>query len=235
MGIDDRLVLFALGCVLGFILGRFDLRLRDIKDQMNEIDECVHECRKRIRDERGTMKISAIRHGALLVVVALCFVSTYLSGSAANKSNDTSQRVIQLQSEQKQNVDCTTQVLFDAIRALNERTTYSGAQADANIALVQGQLDLLLRSQDPNLTDAEGQELFQTYVAKVQEFIELANKTKGQQLEFPYPTVEDLTRCLADKPNDNNPDPSEGSTPTPSSQAVPTDSSSPESAPSPTG
>jgi len=202
MGIDDRLVFLLLGCAIGFVLGRLDRRLRAMKEQMDEIDECVHECRKRIRNERGAMRMPSRNNIALFLVVAMTLYAAVMSQLASNTSNDTSDRVITLQAEQKQNLDCTTQVLFDAIRALNERTTYSGAQADANIALVQGQLNLLLKIQDPNLTTEERQALFQIYVEQVQEFIELATKTKGQQLQFPYPTVDDLTTCLAQTSDD---------------------------------
>lgn len=151
---------------------------------------------------------------ALLVVVLLTAFAAFQSQRAANKSNDTSDTVSDqqtalgsLQAEMKKNLDCTTGILFNAINALNERTTFSSGQADANIALVQAQFDLITKGQNPNLTEEEQNALFQTYVDQVEQFLTVAEQVKGQQQQFPYPTVEDLTTCLA------KPAPTEAPTP----------------------
>ena len=227
----DRIGWLLLGCAIGFVLGWIVRGLRDIKEELDELDKHVHfRDPNNNPDETGAMKLPKGKDIALMLVVALTFYAALMSQIASNKSSDTAdkmldtqQAIINLQSEQKQNLDCTTQVLFDAIRALNERTEYTSKQAQANVALVKAQLDLLLRGQDPNLTDAESQALLNVYISKVQEFIELSAQTASQQVEFPYPTVQDLSKCLAGEPNDSDPDPSDGSTSTPSSDASSTD------------
>lgn len=211
MDLDERLSWLAIGCLVGYCLGYLRsiiITLKDIKEELDEVDDIV---KHRDRDERGTMKRPSWQNIALFVVVLLTVFASFQSQVASNRSdqaadraNNISEKVIQLQREEKQNVDCLTQVLFDAINALNERTTYSSAQIDANIQLIQGQLDWLSKAQNPNLSQDEQLLLFQEYVTQVQQFIELSNQTKAHQNQFPYPTAEDLKACLTEDPEESN-------------------------------
>lgn len=204
MDLIERLEWLTLGCVIGFILGYIVGRLRDIRAEVHEIKEelnIVETDVKHIRDDQGVMTHRWSANIALALVVSLTFFAAIQSQRASNRSNETSKSVIALQTEQKQNLDCTTQVLFDVVSAVNGRTAYAGAQADANIDLIQGQLDFLTSlSVQPPLTDEEKLENYFAYVHKVEDFLAVAKKTRQQQYQNPYPTVEDLTACLAQLP-----------------------------------
>jgi hypothetical protein len=104
---------------------------------------------------------------------------------------------VTIQLDQKQNLDCTTQVLFDVVAAVNSRTTYTTDQTNSNIELIKAQLEFLTRfSDEPPPTDEEAIQVYNQYVAAVTAFLTLAEKTRDQQIQNPYPTVEDLTTCL---------------------------------------
>lgn len=190
----ERIEWFALGSFLGFVLGYIVAHLRAIEQKVDDVDNDI----KRIRDEKGVMSQGIAANIALFAVVVVTLYAALLSQAASNNSGKTAEDVLQIQADQKQNLDCTTQILFDAIEALNERTTYSAAQNDSNIALQKDQLNFLTRFlTKPPPNESQQSASFQTYVDSVMEFLELTEATKTRQMQNPYPKTEDLTRCLA--------------------------------------
>lgn len=194
MGLDDRVAYLILGCFIGFVLGYIARTLQTLADRVDEVDKTVKK-----RDEGGFVRNPIMLDVVLLFVVGLTAWAAIASQIASNKSNDTSDTVIQIQKDMAKNQACTTQVLFDVVTAANDRTTYSADQADANIKAWQAQLNLLTKSQDPSLSRAQQINLYQTYTSQVQRYLELAVKARDQAQNHPYPTVEDLTGCLQKK------------------------------------
>lgn len=194
MDLLERIEWLCFGGVIGFVLGYIVGKLHDIKEELDEVDHDL----KKLRDERGSLTSKSAANVALFFVVIITLYAALLSQTASNETNKTSSTISDIQNAQKQNLDCTTQVLFDAIAALNERTLYSTAQADSNIELIDNQLVFLKKGLvQPPLTKAEALASYKSYVNKVTVFLELVKKTKSKQILNPFPTVEDLTSCLA--------------------------------------
>lgn len=198
MGLDDRLIYLLLGCFIGFALGYIARTLQTLSEKVDEVDKTVKK-----RDEGGFVRNPIVLDFILLFVVGLTAWSAISSQVASNKSNDTSDTVIQVQKDMAKNQACTTQVLFDVVTAANDRTTYSADQADANIKAWQAQKDLLTKSQDPGLNRAQQLRLYQTYVAQVGHYLEIAVKARDNSQNHTYPTVKDLTGCLQKKDQPN--------------------------------
>lgn len=199
MELSERLEWLLLGAAIGFILGYIVRTLREIQEELHEVDEIVTE---RKRDESG-FKRPSLQNVALFLVIGLVAFSAFQSQRSSNTSNETSKTVAaqqitlgSFQDDLQHNETCNSQILFDVVKAITERTTYSSAQADANINLVKAQYHLITKAQDLALTPEEGQALFQAYVAQVKTFLKLAKQTQNKQLQNPYPTPEDLTTCL---------------------------------------
>lgn len=216
MSFDERLVTFLLGCLVGLILGYLGRMLQDIKEKVDDVDNIV----RKGRDEGGFVRNPIALDIVLLLLVALTVYSSVASQFASNKSNKTSDRVITIQQELRQNQNCDTQVLFDSLQALGNRTTYSGSQIDANVAAWQAQLELLTKSRDPSLSRQDQLALYNEYIKQVQNFVDISKKTKNSQDQNPVPTPEDLTVCLSTKPSTDSPEPSESNSPTPSSSST---------------
>lgn len=204
MDLIERVAYFALGGVLGYILGFIVGRLRKIGADVYDIKKEFEAVKNKLTKNRGEDGIMSHRWSAnlaLIIVVLMTMYAALLSQGASNRSNETADRILDLQTSQKQNLDCTTQVLFDAVSALNERTTYTGAQLNANLRLVQGQLEFLNSlATEPPLTEEQELANYFEYVRQVKRFVRLAEQTQVQQNQNPYPTVEDLTSCLAQTP-----------------------------------
>lgn len=198
MGLDDRFMYLLLGCFIGFVLGYIARTLQTLADRVDEVDKTVKK-----RDEGGFVRNPIALDVVLLFVVALTVWAAVASQTAANRSNDTSDKVINIQDDMAKNQACTTQVLFDVVTAANDRTTYSSDQADANIKAWQAQLDLLTLGQNPALSRKQQLELYQTYQDEVRKYLNVAVKARDKANAHAYPTPEDLTNCLQEKAQPN--------------------------------
>lgn len=204
MDLIERIIYFSIGGILGFVLGYIVKGVRVLNEKVYDVKEELQDVNKNLLKNRGEEGIMSHRWSAnlaLFVVVLVTLYAALMSQEASNKSNETSDRIATLQVEQKQNLDCTTQILFDAISALNERTTYAGAQLDANLDLVESQLNFLKNlAAEPPLGEEAARENYLNYVKKVTKFIRLSARTQEKQDQNPYPTVSDLASCLAQTP-----------------------------------
>lgn len=210
MDLMERFSYLALGLVIGYIVGYIVRGLKDIDKNVHDIKEeldVVEDDVKHIRDEQGILRYPLIADVVLLVVVAATIFAAFASATASNKSNETAdkvlnqqQSIISLQKSLRQNQMCTTQVLFDTVSAINERTTYARTQGDANIKAWESQLEFLTSlSAQPPPTNDQARAIYDAYVDKVEEYLREARKTRDQQIKNAYPTVQDLTACLSAK------------------------------------
>lgn len=138
---------------------------------------------ERNRDERGATNMTSV---AAILALGVVLLSLFFSISA---SNDLANSAKQRDSENA----CTSQVLFDTVAAINERTSNSSATADANLELQQAQLKFLtaLSSTKPGDTlPVEG------YVRALTNFIEVTGNQKATASANPYPTQQTYADCL---------------------------------------
>lgn len=190
MGLDDRLWYLLLGCLIGFVLGYITRALRDIKEELQEVEHVVRK-----KDERGFMRYPLVADLALILVVVVTVYAAFASQKASNDVKDAQDRIAQV-------TKCNQVYLTRALEALNERSTYSSDQAKANVNLQQKQLAFLTILLDvPPPTPAEGRKALTDYYKAVQEglekFIDLSGKTLAKYRANPYPTEDELQACLS--------------------------------------
>jgi hypothetical protein len=98
--------------------------------------------------------------------------------------------------DQARSQTCTEEFLGTTVAALNERTTYSTQQANANIELQKAQLKFLSVISKPG---DSGDAALNEYVDALQNFFHVTALTAGKAESNPYPTREDYRMCLAGK------------------------------------
>ena len=187
MGLDDRLWYLLLGCLIGFVLGYITRALRDIKEELQEVDETVHK----LKDESGITRFPVVANIALALVVMTTVYAAFLSQKASNEVEENQLTIEKI-------TKCNQMYLAKTVEALNERTTYSLAQARANVDLQGAQAELLRRILvEPPPTQEVGRDALRDYFeGGVQSYIEVNERALAKYIENPYPTTEDIEACL---------------------------------------
>jgi len=195
MAFDDRLGFLILGGMIGFILGYIVRSLRDIKEELDEVDELVKD-RFKNRDEGGFIN-STLGNVALLIVLGLTVFAAIASQKAHNDSENAVKQLKLAQVQLAHQTLCNRTVLKDALVALNERTTYSEAQVNTNVAL-QTSFSRLLGTllNNPDLTPKEREVATNKYFQDLTNYVSIADKTKQKVHENPFPSDQELSSCL---------------------------------------
>lgn len=200
MGLDDRLLYLLLGMAIGFVLGRFTRSLRDIKEELDEVDELVkeHNDPNHHRNEGGFVKPTGVGGIALLIVIVVTVGGAFFAQKAANDAQSAIQEQDRAQDRLIRVTRCNAAYLSKTIAALNERTTYTGQQAHANVDLQKDQFTFfnLLLHRPPYPADKQFSAA-QDYKGSLQQFLEVAGKAQDKAKQNPYPTNKELNRCLA--------------------------------------
>jgi len=190
MPLNDRIGWLIVGCVVGFVIGYLVRSLREVKEELDEVKHTV-DSHEHALDERGSFKLPEFRNVVLLLVVGITVYAAFASQLASNNVRDQQQQVERVTA-------CNQEYLDRTITAINERTTYSTAQAEANVELQRAQSAYLgLMLSDPPLSDDRLQAALQDYFQSVGKFIDLAGRTAEKAQTNPYPTTTELTDCLA--------------------------------------
>lgn len=206
MAFDDRLQYLLLGMAIGFVLGylvrlvnELQREVREVKEELDEVDDIV----KRglgpgdVRNSRGTnqggfMRYPVVANIAVLLVVGLTAYAAFVSQKASNDSQASQDRIETV-------TFCNLKVTTEALNALNERTTYTKAQADSNISLqtdFASFLNLLLhRPPFPQKKQFDASREFQ---GSLNNFVEVAKKAKKKAVDNPFPTADDLRQCITE-------------------------------------
>lgn len=192
MAFDDRLQYLLLGMAIGFVLGYLVRLVRDIKEELDKVDEIVErELGGSDYDgEKGSIKLPHLRDVAIFLVVGLTAYAAFMSQKASNDSSDAQDRIERV-------VYCNQSILSEALTVLNERSSYTKAAADANIDLQQSQsnfFSILLHR--PPYSEAKRSQAVQDYYHDLKRFLRLANKSKVKNENNPYPTNEEFSICL---------------------------------------
>lgn len=195
MAFDDRLGFLILGGMIGFILGYIVRSLRDIKEELDEVDELVKD-RFKNRDESGFIN-STLGNVALIVVIGLTVFASIASQRAHNDSENALKQFNAAQVQLAHQTLCNRTVLKDALVALNERTTYSEAQVNTNVAL-QTSFSRLLGTllNNPDLSPKQREDATNKYFQDLTNYVSIADKTKQKVRDNPFPSDEELSSCL---------------------------------------
>lgn len=205
MDFDDRLVLFILGCLIGSVVGYIVRLLQETREKINVVDEHVQDTHHDPHNERGFITPAFFKKNWLvLLLVAVAAWAAFTTQSVNNnfKSQQDDLKVAQADLKSTQDrldhvVSCTSFILTKAITALNERTTYSGAQADANIELQKAQAEMLdILTHEPPYSDAKKEAALQAYLEAQDRFFELSEKSEIKVDQNDYPTEAEFVACL---------------------------------------
>jgi len=191
MSLDERLLWLLVGCVIGFFLGYFVRTLREIKEELGDVDERLKkEASPRKKNDRGSIRDTIVMELGLLLVVLITIYAAFSSQKASNEVHDQ-------QKQQARVISCTNEYLVKTISALNERTTYSQDSVDANVK-VQGSLLSLLQflTHVPPYSQAQRTNKLQDYVATLNNFVSVSGKNSSKVSQNPYPTSSEFTDCV---------------------------------------
>lgn len=190
MGGDERVGWLLLGMAVGFIMGYIVRTLRELRSDVHEVKEELHEVdgivKKKLGErgnDSGFVIPETLRNILLLVVVLVVAGSAFVSQKASNEVHNSA--------------DCNYEFLIKTISALNERTEFTTQQAQANIELQKSQqafFELLLRK--PPETEARRSAAAQEYLASLNNYIDLSKLSTNKIEENPYPEAKQLQDCL---------------------------------------
>lgn len=177
------------GFVFGYIVGRIQNGFQDNKES---------HMSKRKRDERGIFRYPLLADAAALIVVIITVFAAIQSQAASNHAQDAIAEVKVQTEVRNAETKCISTVVFATIQALNERTTYTIRQAQANVDLQRAQallIDFFLTA-TPTTPEAEGRAAISRYFEALQIFTKLAAQTAGKAKQYEYPTEEEFLGCI---------------------------------------
>ena len=204
MGFDDRLSLFMLGCLIGSVVGYIVRLLQESREKLNEVDEHVKDAHHAPRDEKGFMRYRVVADVMMLIVLVITSWAAFSTQKVNNDLKSTQADLAETQGDLESAqarmagiVLCTSQTLGEALVALNERTTYSGARTQANVELQKMQADMLrILLHEPPYPEAAQEEAADQYFEALIRFLDLSEKQKGTTLKYDYPSVDGFEACL---------------------------------------
>jgi|GEM_PF-3723089 len=147
----------------------------------------MNNAQREDRDRKGIINGVALA----LVVVATLY--------AAFTSAFTSSKVDEAQTQRDREVACTSQVLFDTVEALNDRTVKAAALAEGNVRLIDAQAKFLrttLRMRDGGVIDEVARrEALVTYLDAIEKFSKVSTEVQDARADNPFPTETEYREC----------------------------------------
>lgn len=181
------------GFVLGYVAGRLQNDHRENKE--------TEVARK--WNEYGIFKHRLASNVAAALVVLITAFAAFSSQVASNNANEAVAEVKHQTSIRNAETQCISTIVFATIQALNERTTYTIAQAEANVDLQRAQAELLsfFLNSAPDTPEEAGRAAVARYFAALQKFTDLAAQTANKAEQYEYPTEEEFLDCLHEARN----------------------------------
>lgn len=212
MDLIERCIFMTIGGVIGFILGVIVTRLREIKEELDEVD---HLLKDKLKEEEGALSVRGL--GAILqkwavpLVVLLVAYSAFASQKASNKTDDTADQLNnvvmaqgKLVTSQGQVAFCNRQFLNKTIVALNERATFTAATTKSNVDLQAEQARFFgLLLERPPQTEREKEAAAQRYNHALQDFLALSKSALQKVVENDFPTSDEFSDCLINNKKEN--------------------------------
>jgi len=147
----------------------------------------MNNAQREDRDRKGIINGVALA----LVVVATLY--------AAFTSAFTSSKVDEAQTQRDREVACTSQVLFDTVEALNDRTVKAAALAEGNVRLIDAQAKFLrttLKLRDVGVMDeAARRAALVAYLDAIKTFSKVSAEVQDARADNPFPTETEYREC----------------------------------------
>jgi len=124
MDLAERVLLFCIGCGVGFILGFVVARLRTIEIKLDIVQTEVHEVdeiMKHNRDEDGSGRMPDFEHVMLILVLVIVVLAAFSTSRVNNRLDET--------------VTCLTDYNTNQVEVLDARDDSVTRATDAEIAL----------------------------------------------------------------------------------------------------
>lgn len=190
MTIDERFGWLLIGCMIGLLLGYSVRILEDVADNSKFWMNGPERFTSRHSDQRGVMHTRLYGNVALLLVVAITVWAAVVSQRASDDVREVQDRMGQI-------LECNQNVFARALDVLNDRTTYSTDQLDANLDLQIAQSNMIeaILLEDPPTAGTYERES-ELYLEKLLVFIGATQKSKTTRDTKPYPKAEDIERCV---------------------------------------
>lgn len=172
MNLVERAIFLAIGGGLGFILGYIVARLREIKEELDDVAEYQHK-----HDERGSFEWSFVNI-ALLVVLVVVVVASFSSQRVSNKVDHS--------------MTCITKYNVHQGEALGSRDRAIKAGTASEIALWTKYAELYaLAKADPTKIPLAQEALNKAVLSHRDALVE----TQETRSEHPYPNPDVLKDC----------------------------------------
>lgn len=193
MGWPERLEWLLLGCIIGFILGYIVRTLREIKEELDEVDDIVKADHGLPKSERGSIHAPTAAGVMLVVVVLITAWAAVASQIASNKVQATQDQLARV-------TQCNKVYLSETIHVINARTRYSQRQALANVELQKSQARFVaLILHKPPYSEQRQRDAFEEYLNDLNTFINTSSDQANIVENNPYPTTDQLDLCIAGK------------------------------------
>lgn len=192
MDLIERMVVFVAGAGFGFILGYIVARLREIKEELDEVID-----HQNAKGEDGAMRRPTFVQVMAVVCVVLTAYAAFASGLASQRSDVTAQRLENV-------VTCNTIYLGAFLKAVEPRTNAGQESSEDNVALQRAWFEFVkFQLQIPPPEEAEQRKKANVYVEALKEFVKTSGRTKVEVKDNPYPTAGQLVSCINDKEKQN--------------------------------
>ena len=189
MDLVERAMYLTVGGGVGFVLGYIVARLREIKEELDEVAGNQNH-----PNEGGFMRLSLIQWMAI-ICVAIVAASAFASAKATSKARETAARLETV-------VQCNTDYFVVFLNAVEPRTDAVQDSASDNVELQRAWFEFVRFSlQNPPAPKDEQRRKANEYFTALKEYVKTSSKAKVRVDENPYPTADQLILCINKEEN----------------------------------
>lgn len=141
------------------------------------------------KDERGLVRHPILLDIVLFIVVFITLYAAVQSTVSNTRSSDALERV-------EVSSSCSKMILFEVVKAANERSQFSLAQSQANLQLQQAQASMVGTFLDADANAELRRKVFADYFNSLNQYIKVTTSQQNQQISNPWPTETQYLNCL---------------------------------------
>lgn len=189
MSLDDRLGWLVLGMAIGFVFGYIVRSLREIKEELDEVDAKISES-KRKRGEDGFMRYPYVADIAYLLVVAVVAWAAFASQKASNDVKNTQDQLATV-------THCNQVYLGAFLEAVDERTSAGQKAVQSNVDLQRSWYEFVrFQLHMPPYPEGEQRDKANEYAKNLKSFLDVSDQSREKVVQNPYPTEDELRKCI---------------------------------------